>query len=157
MLDDEARARKLSEALHLLQRSQAVGESGIEALHAEGEVHELDNTILGADATIKAWRFMQVWHMIEHTCGFLLTWASLMFHRFLTVVCGGCFIAFLLKVKALAVFRGRGVPVVPRQASVGSIADAKACSSLLVNVEQLRHKYHCEVGYQDIPKLMTHV
>ena len=56
------RAGQLAEALHLLQRSQAVGESGIEALHAEGEVQELDNTIVGADATIKAWRFMQVRH-----------------------------------------------------------------------------------------------
>ena len=58
--DEAGRAGQLAEALHLLQRSQAVGESGIEALHAEGEVQELDNTIVGADATIKAWRFMQV-------------------------------------------------------------------------------------------------
>ena len=58
--DDASRAKQLAEALHNLQRSQAVGESGIEALHAEGDVHELDNTIVGADATIKAWRFMQV-------------------------------------------------------------------------------------------------
>lgn len=70
VLDEEGRAQKLSEALHLLQRSQAVGESGIEALHAEGEVQELDNTIVGADATIKAWRFMQVhlhftWHILN--------------------------------------------------------------------------------------------
>ena len=58
--DEDSRAKQLAEALHTLQRSQAVGESGIEALHAEGDVHELDNTIVGADATIKAWRFMQV-------------------------------------------------------------------------------------------------
>ena len=58
--DEDSRAKQLAEALHNLQRSQAVGESGIEALHAEGDVHELDNTIVGADATIKAWRFMQV-------------------------------------------------------------------------------------------------
>lgn len=52
----------MGEALHLLKRSQAVGESGIEALSGEGEggVQELDNNIVGADATIKAWRFMQV-------------------------------------------------------------------------------------------------
>ncbi len=57
---EDARAGLLSEALHLLQRSQAVGESGIEALNGEEGVQELDNTIVGADATIKAWRFMQV-------------------------------------------------------------------------------------------------
>ena len=56
----EARAGLLAEALHLLQRSQAVGESGIEALNGEDGVQEIDNTIVGADATIKAWRFMQV-------------------------------------------------------------------------------------------------
>ncbi|KAL0047258.1 hypothetical protein WJX82_010979 [Trebouxia sp. C0006] len=56
---EDARAGLLSEALHLLQRSQAVGESGIEALNGEEGVQELDNTIVGADATIKAWRFMQ--------------------------------------------------------------------------------------------------
>lgn len=52
----------MGEALHLLKRSQAVGESGIEALNGEGEggVQELENNIVGADATIKAWRFMQV-------------------------------------------------------------------------------------------------
>ena len=62
--DAEDRAGLLGEALHLLKRSQAVGEDGIEALHGEGEaeggVQELDTTIVGADATIKAWRFMQV-------------------------------------------------------------------------------------------------
>lgn len=60
--DAEARAGLLGEALHLLKRSQAVGEDGIEALHGEGEggVQELDSTIVGADATIKVWRFMQV-------------------------------------------------------------------------------------------------
>lgn len=60
--DADARAGLLGEALHLLKRSQAVGESGIEALSGEGEggVQELDNNIVGADATIKAWRFMQV-------------------------------------------------------------------------------------------------
>ena len=57
---DEARAGLLAEALHLLQRSQAVGESGIDSLNNEGGVQEIDNTIVGADATIKAWRFMQV-------------------------------------------------------------------------------------------------
>ena len=57
---EEAQAALLAEALHLLQRSQAVGESGIEALNGEGGVQEIDNTIVGADATIKAWRFMQV-------------------------------------------------------------------------------------------------
>ena len=57
---EEDREKQLAESLHSLQRSQAVGESGIEALHAEGGVQELDNTIVGADATIKAWRFMQV-------------------------------------------------------------------------------------------------
>ncbi|KAL0039084.1 hypothetical protein WJX77_007371 [Trebouxia sp. C0004] len=56
---EDARAGLLSEALHLLQRSQAVGESGIEALNGEEGVQELDNNIVGADATIKAWRFMQ--------------------------------------------------------------------------------------------------
>lgn len=44
----------------MLQRSQAVGESGIEALNGEEGVQEMNNTIVGADATIKAWRFMQV-------------------------------------------------------------------------------------------------
>ncbi len=58
---EDARAGLLAEALHLLQRSRAVGESGIEALNGEEEgVQELDNNIAGADATIKAWRFMQV-------------------------------------------------------------------------------------------------
>lgn len=57
--DANARAGLLGEALHLLKRSQAVGESGIEALNGEGGVQELEN-IIGADATIKAWRFMQV-------------------------------------------------------------------------------------------------
>ena len=60
LASEEDREKQLAEALHSLQRSQAVGESGIEALHTEGEVQELDNTIVGADATIKAWRFMQV-------------------------------------------------------------------------------------------------
>lgn len=50
----------MGEALHLLKRSQAVGESGIEALNGEGGVQQLENNIVGADATIKAWRFMQV-------------------------------------------------------------------------------------------------
>ena len=54
------RAGLLADALHLLQRSQAVGESGIEALHGEEGFQELENNIVGADATIKAWRFMQV-------------------------------------------------------------------------------------------------
>ena len=58
--DANARAGLLGEALHLLKRSQAVGESGIEALNGEGGVQELENNIVGADATIKAWRFMQV-------------------------------------------------------------------------------------------------
>ena len=60
--DADARAGLLGEALHLLKRSQAVGESGIEALNGEGEggVQELENNIVGADATIKAWRLMQV-------------------------------------------------------------------------------------------------
>ena len=57
---EDARAGLLAEALHLLQRSQAVGESGIEALNGEEGVQEMNNTIVGADATIKAWRFMQV-------------------------------------------------------------------------------------------------
>ncbi|KAA6428442.1 MAG: hypothetical protein FRX49_01318, partial [Trebouxia sp. A1-2] len=43
---EDARAGLLSEALHLLQRSQAVGESGIEALNGEEGVQELDNTIV---------------------------------------------------------------------------------------------------------------
>ena len=58
--DAHARAELLGEALHLLKRSQAVGESGIEALNGEGGVQQLENNIVGADATIKAWRFMQV-------------------------------------------------------------------------------------------------
>ena len=62
--DADARAGLLGEALHLLKRSQAVGESGIEALNGEGEgeggLQELENNIVGADATIKAWRLMQV-------------------------------------------------------------------------------------------------
>ena len=57
---EDARAGLLADALHLLQRSQAVGESGIEALHGEEGFQELENNIVGADATIKAWRLMQV-------------------------------------------------------------------------------------------------